>query len=110
MQAYPSLVVALDLPLPLREQSSKDLLQECGFEAEAILEIIAEGLDLSEWGGVYTPQASHRGFPGVRVDGSRLLGRRSHVYGRCGGRIATGRHNCSCDPIEGDETYSTDAS
>ena len=28
VQAYPSLVVALDLPLPLREQSTKDLLQE----------------------------------------------------------------------------------
>ena len=52
VQAYPSLVVALDLPLPLRELSTKDLLKECGFDDETVLGIIAEGLDPTEWGKV----------------------------------------------------------
>lgn len=50
VQAYPSLVVALDLPLPQHDDETKLLLREAGFSVDEVLEIMAESVDLTEWG------------------------------------------------------------
>lgn len=50
VQASPSLVVALDLPLPLRTEAIKTLLREAGFSDDDVLEIIAESVSTDEWG------------------------------------------------------------
>ena len=50
-QAFSSVVVALSLPLPSRDSSTVTLLQELGFTAATIDEIIAEGVSAAEWGG-----------------------------------------------------------
>ena len=49
VQAYPSLVVALALPLPLRTRATKQLLVDAGFSADEAMEVIAEQHDLTEW-------------------------------------------------------------
>ena len=54
IQAFPSIVVALVLPLPEREADTNALLREAGFDEEATLEIIADNLQNSEWGEVST--------------------------------------------------------
>lgn len=49
VQAYPSLVVALALPLPIRMQATKQLPVDTGFREDEALEVIAEQHDLTEW-------------------------------------------------------------
>ena len=45
-------MVALSLPLPLRDEATNELLREAGFGSEDVLEIMSENAASLEWGEV----------------------------------------------------------